>query len=288
VPDVKYCSDTNTLSISVKDKHVPIPIKATLKKVSCAISVAEVPEWGCSGKADPEAATCYEGTDDVLGIKETVKLQVKEYSNGAGTMDLTGTGKLGFTCINHSFKNSGQEISVDLSDCLPKDITVPDVKYCSDTDTLSISVKDKHVPIPIKATLKKTSCASSVAEVLAWGCSGKGDPAAATCYEGADDVLGMKETVKLQVKEYSNGAGTVDLTGTGKLGFTCTNHSFKKSGQEISVDLSGCLPKDITVPDIKYCSDTDTLSISVKDKHVGLPVKATLKKTSCAESLLVI
>jgi len=177
---------------------------------------------------------------------------------------------------------------VDLSDCLPKDITVPDVKYCSDTDTLSISLKDKNVPLPIEATLQKVSCATPVVEVPAWGCSGEGDPAAATCYEGTDGALGVKETVKLQVKEYSNGAGKLDLTGSGKLGFTCTDHSFTKSGQEVSVDLSDCLPKDITVPDVKYCSDTDTLSVSVKDKNVPLPIKATLKKVSCAERMLVI
>merc|ERR1719262_1046405 len=87
----------------------------------------------CSGSSDPSSGTCYEGTAGALGVKETVKVNLKSYSSGAGSLDLTGTGILGFTCADHSFSKSGQDVSVDLSDCLPSGVTVPEVKYCSDS-----------------------------------------------------------------------------------------------------------------------------------------------------------
>lgn len=115
----------------------------------------------CSGSADPVAATCYQGAAGALGVKETVKVNLKKYATGAGSMDLSGTGIKGFTCSDHAFTKSTQDIKVDLSDCLPSGITVPAVKYCSDSDTIAVTVKDKAVPIPITATLKKVPCAAS-------------------------------------------------------------------------------------------------------------------------------
>merc|ERR1719281_2174411 len=137
-------------------------------------------------------------------------------------MDLSGSGIESFTCRDHSFTKSGQEISVDVSDCLPHAITVSDVKYCSDSDQVKVTVKDKTVPLPISAMLSKTTCAKSLDSELAT-CSGSGDPAAAACYEGSAGALGVKETVKVNLKKFGAGAGTMDLTGTGIQGFTCAD-----------------------------------------------------------------
>merc|ERR1712046_395179 len=132
------------MGVTVKDKSVPLPISALLSKVACTTSAVS-DMASCSGSAPPAAGTCYEGSAGALGVTETVKVNLKSYGNGAGTMDLTGTGIEGFTCADHSFTVSGQEVNVDLSDCLPSGVTLPDVKYCSDSDTITVTVKDKVV-----------------------------------------------------------------------------------------------------------------------------------------------
>jgi hypothetical protein len=223
-----------------------------------------------------------------LGVKETVKVNLKKYSGGSGTMDLAGTGIQGFTCADHSFTKQGQEVAVDLSDCLPSGVTVPDVKYCSDSDTITVTVKDAAVPLPITATLKKVSCAESN-EVDFASCTGTGEPPAEpACYEGKAGALGVTEDVKVDVKSYAGGKGSMSLSGSGIESFTCADHSFTKSGQEISVDVSDCVPSGIEVSDVKYCSDSDQIKVTVKDTAVPLPISALLSKTSCAQSVTVV
>ena len=64
-------------------------------------------------------AGCYEGKAGALGLTEDVKVNVKAFASGKGTMDLSGSGIEKFTCADHAFTKSGQEISVDVSDCVP-------------------------------------------------------------------------------------------------------------------------------------------------------------------------
>jgi len=117
----------------------------------------------CTGSGDPAGAgVCYQGSAGALGLKENVKVDLKKYAAGAGTMSLTGSGIKGFTCSDHAFTKSGQDIKADLSDCLPDGITVDAVKYCSDSDTVAVTVKDKAVPVPITATLKKVACGAEL------------------------------------------------------------------------------------------------------------------------------
>merc|ERR1719359_44070 len=281
VPDVKYCSDSDEIKVTVKDKLVPLPIVTTLKKVSCAES-NEIDFATCTGSSDPPGDECYEGKAGALGLTEDVKVSVKSFAGGKGTMSLSGSGIESFTCKDHSFTKSGQEISVDVSDCVPSGIAVSDVQYCSDSDQIKVTVKDKAVPLPISALLSKTSCTQSVSSNMGT-CSGSADPAASTCYEGSAGALGVKETVKVNLKKFGAGAGTMDLTGTGVKGFTCADHSFTKAGQEVTLDLSDCLPSGVTVPDVKYCSDSDEIKVTVKDDMFPSP-SLTLTKVSCAES----
>merc|ERR1712032_230775 len=268
------------MGVTVKDKSVPLPISALLSKVACdAITESEAT---CSGAADPAASTCYEGAAGALGVKETVKVNLKAYASGKGTMDLTGTGIQGFTCADHAFTKSGQAITTDLSDCLPSGVTVPSVKYCSASDTIAVTVKDKVVPIPITATLKKVSCAASN-EIDFATCTGTADPASGgVCYEGKAGAFGLTEDVTVNVKTFAGGKGTMDLSGSGIEKFTCSDHSFTKTGQEISVDVTDCVPSAITVSDVKYCSDSDQIKVTVKDKSVPLPISALLSKVPCA------
>merc|ERR1711959_151889 len=240
VSDVKYCSDSNQIKVTVKDKAVPLPISAMLSKVTCGSSMSSELA-SCSGTADPSAGTCYEGAAGALGLKETVKVNLKKYASGAGTLDLAGTGIKGFTCADHSFTKAGQDV-------------------------------------------KTVSCAESN-EIDFATCTGSSDPPSdSTCYEGKAGALGLTEDVKVDVKSFASGKGTLDLSGSGIEAFTCKDHSFTKSGQEISVDVSDCVPHAITVSDVKYCSDSDQIKVTVKDKTVPLPISAMLSKTTCAKS----
>merc|ERR1711977_172420 len=158
--------DSDEIKVTVKDKLVPLPIVATLRKVSCAES-NEIDFATCTGSSDPPGDECYEGKAGALDLTEDVKVSVKSYAGGKGTMDLSGSGIESFTCKDHSFFKSGQEISVDVSDCVPHAITVSDVKYCSDSDQVKVTVKDKTVPLPISAMLSKTTCVKSSDSELA-------------------------------------------------------------------------------------------------------------------------
>jgi len=162
VSKVQYCSDDDTVKVTVKDDTIPLPVTATLKKVACA----GFDEFAsCTGSDDPVVTgeMCYRGKGGALGLTETVTVTLKEYSSGAGTLDFGGDGIESFTCTAKSFTKSGQDITLsDSSDCLPSGIVVSGVKYCSDSDTIKLTVKDKAVPLPISAILSKISCPSSV------------------------------------------------------------------------------------------------------------------------------
>merc|ERR1712196_334590 len=188
-------------------------------KVACASQSEVLAPQTCSGSADPSGSypQCYEGSAGALGLKEDVKATLLSYADGKGTMDLTGSGVESINCTGKSFSKSGQDISPDISDCLPKLVTVKKVEYCSDQDTVSVTVSDSTIPLPVSATLKKVACASQ-SEVLApQTCSGSADPSGSypQCYEGSAGALGLKEDVKATLLSYADGKGTMDLTGSG-------------------------------------------------------------------------
>jgi C1A family cysteine protease len=117
----------------------------------------------CSGSADPADITsdiCYTGSAGALGLKETVTVTIHDFANSAGHIDVVGSGIEDISCKGKSVSKSGQDLSTDLSDCLPSAVSITSIKYCSDSDTISVTVKDKSVPLPVSATLKKTDCAS--------------------------------------------------------------------------------------------------------------------------------
>mmetsp|Transcript_41185 Transcript_41185/g.93109 ORF Transcript_41185/g.93109 Transcript_41185/m.93109 type:complete len:544 (-) Transcript_41185:244-1875(-) len=116
----------------------------------------------CTGSGDPVAPACYSGSAGALGVTESVTVTLDKYSSGSGQMDFAGTGVESINCKAKQFTKSGQAISVDVTDCVPSGVTVKSVEYCSDSDTISVSVGVKLVPLPIKATLKKVACSSEV------------------------------------------------------------------------------------------------------------------------------
>lgn len=237
----------------------------------------------CSGTDDPAGPACYEGSAGALGLTETVKVQLLEVGAGQGKLEFTGSGIEGFTCADKTYTKSGTDLTLsDISDCLPDHVEVTKVKYCSDNDQVQVTVKDDTIPLPITAKLNKIACASRD-EVFA-SCTGSDDPVISepTCYQGKGGALGLTETVTVKVKNYASGAGELDFNGDGITALSCASKSFTKSGQDIALeDCSDCLPTGVVIAGVKYCSDSDTLKLTIKDTAVPIPVSAILSKTTC-------
>lgn len=161
---VKYCGDFTDYSMRYSRLLVNLCESGVAQDhvVAALHQGCESATSSCTGSADPPGAECYEGKAGALGVTETVKVSVKSYSAGKGTLDLAGTGIQSITCTGKSFTKSGQDLSVDLSDCLPSKVTISSVKYCSDSDAIRVTVKDSSVPIPISATLSKIPCSSQI------------------------------------------------------------------------------------------------------------------------------
>jgi len=130
---------------------------------------------------------------------------------------------------------------------------------------------------------------STIASAGAVSCTGSGDPVITqdVCYAGSAGALGLKENVKVRIHSFVAGTVGLDITGDGITGFQCLSKTGKKSGQDVTVDFGndGCLPSGIVVSSVKYCSDDDSISVTVKDTAVPLPISAKLTKASCSATL---
>lgn len=226
---------------------------------------------------------CYSGSAGALGFTESIHVNVRNYESLNGHMDLTGTGALKLKCFNHSFTKSGKKISSDLSDCVKKDIaTVSAIEYCSDQDAIKVTVKDALVPIPVSAQLTRVDCPSMEDEPLM--CSGSADPVvvAPQCYSGSKKLWGELESVELKILRMQEGRkGTLELTGSGLKRLDCEEHSFSKSGQDLSVDLRDCVPDETPIRSVKYCSDQDSILVTGTDASSGESVTGELIRVDC-------
>jgi cathepsin L len=130
--------------------------------VKTLFSTFSVAAASCTGSADPVITTdtCYSGSAGALGLKETVTVTLHDFAASVGHVDIIGSGIQDISCTSKTVNKSGQDLTTDLSDCLPSDVAITALKYCSDTDEISVTVKDKSVPLPVSATLKKVDCAS--------------------------------------------------------------------------------------------------------------------------------
>lgn len=119
-------------------------------------------------------------------------------------------------------------------------------------------------------------------------CSGAKDPVvtAPTCYQGDKKIpIVGQENIMVKLESFASGKGVMDLTGSGLLGINCQKKTFSKSGQDITVDLSDCIEKEVTIGEIQYCSDQDSIAVSVKD---GITVHATLAKVACPADVVLV
>mmetsp|Transcript_20444 Transcript_20444/g.46823 ORF Transcript_20444/g.46823 Transcript_20444/m.46823 type:complete len:265 (+) Transcript_20444:28-822(+) len=111
-----------------------------------------------SGEFPSFRPLCYTGSQTVQGgIEVSVDVRVTQYSDGKGTMDVVASEFQKCTCNDHSFTKSGQSIGIDLSDCV-SGVSVIEALYCSDDNSMSISVKGSMLPDPMTMPLKHTAC----------------------------------------------------------------------------------------------------------------------------------
>ena len=83
-------------------------------------------------------------------------------------MEVSG-GYLGaaFTCPNEDFTKTGQKISADLSDCQTTGLSIPEIAYCSDQDSVRATIKPDIPTTPFNATLSRVACSSREAKAVA-------------------------------------------------------------------------------------------------------------------------
>merc|ERR1719263_598772 len=113
-------------------------------------------------------------------------------------------------------------------------------------------------------------------------CSGSGDPpAGGVCYQGKGSILGISETVTVTLKSFAGNSGVIDLKGTGVMAVSCSDKKFTKSGQDLTLDTSGCLKSYLEITKLQYCSDTDNIYLELEDKDAPIPVHTTLDRITC-------
>ena len=78
--------------------------------------------------------SCYSGSD----LGETVDVKVDSFAGEAGIIDATGSGLESISCLGESFTKSGQDLAVDLSDCV-HDVQISSLQYCLDQDEIHVT-----------------------------------------------------------------------------------------------------------------------------------------------------
>jgi len=268
----------------------------------------------CTGTADPVVSgrQCYTATAGALGVTEKVDVSLIDLDSGVGHFDIAGAGVEGFTCVGKEFSKSGQSITTDLSDCVPSTVGINEIDYCSDQDTIKVTVKVDGLFLPITTSATRVDCAANDAgetkecgiscgetdecgidcqspREAAADCTGTEDPVISgpQCYTATAGALGVTETVQVTLNDLDSGAGHFDIAGSGVEGFTCAGKEFSKSGQAITTDLSDCVPSTVAINEINYCSDQDSIKVKVKVTGVFLAITTTATRVDCATATVV-
>jgi len=150
------------------------------------------------------------------------------------------------------------------------------------TDACKDCVKKAGCPAPF------TSCSGFTppSESALAACTGSADPHAGICYEGSSSILGEKETLHVKVESFASSSGMMDLTGSGVKSISCLNKAFTKSGQNISTDVTDCIPASVylKLSSVTYCSDQDKVILALS--IAGFPDRVELDKVACSEMSL--
>merc|ERR1719184_768538 len=149
-------------------------------------------------------------------------------------------------------------------DCLhdnmaSNDVTLKGIKYSADSDTISISVKYKFLSESL--TLNKVTDV-----IVATDLSGE--------YSGSKTIIGVEIMASVTFSSDSK----VELSISGPITIDCPNESYTMASDgtismtNINVD-GDCLhdnmaSNDVTLKGIKYSSDSDTITVTVKYKFL--------------------
>jgi hypothetical protein len=114
---------------------------------------------------------CFHASIGMLGVKENLDLKVvrtagefavvngeAQITTEKGQMSLVGSGVSPFKCSGVDITKDGQSVSPDmdaLKKCLPRGVSVNSVKYCSDTNTVQITISDSNIPVVGKSITKQ-------------------------------------------------------------------------------------------------------------------------------------
>ena len=204
--------------------------------------------------------------------------------DGAGHMEVTGNfvevgGLDDFACSNKPFTKAGQNITPDFSDC--RDVFMTDIQYCPDQGSVQMT-SSAEPRIPEVRTLSRVPCSSACPQKSNCCTGAELVVSEPRCYHG---FTGGRFTDYLDVKIHdlgAGGAGHMEVSG-GYLGaaFTCPNEDFTKTGQKISADLSDCQTTGLSIPEIAYCSDQDSVRVMIKP-DIPDPFHATLSRVACS------
>jgi hypothetical protein len=153
--------DSNNGGLFCVNVNVKIEAATTVARSATAIGASK-PQCTGAGTLPGDGPFCYQAKIGMLGVTETLALRVvrsKMESTSAvspaftvekGTMDLIGSGVSPFKCTGVALTKNGQTVTPDmgaLSHCLPRGVTLMSATYCSDTNAVQVSIKDKNIPV---------------------------------------------------------------------------------------------------------------------------------------------
>jgi len=259
---IKYSADSDTISISVKYKFLSESL--TLNKVTDVIVATDL-----SGE--------YSGSKTIIGVEIMASVTFSSDSK----VELSISGPITIDCPNESYTMASDgtismtNINVD-GDCLhdnmaSNDVTLKGIKYSSDSDTITVTVKYKFLTESL--TLSKVS-----EMIVATDLTGE--------YSGTKSVIGVEITATVTFQDGMK----AECAFSGPLTIDCSDepYTIASDGTISMTNINNdgdCLhdnmaSNDITLKGIKYSSDSDTISISVKWKF--MTESLTLSKVSKA------
>jgi len=259
---IKYSADSDTISVSVKYKFLSETL--TLNKVNDAIVATAL-----SGK--------YSGTKTIVGVEIIASVAFSSDMK----VELTLSGPLTIDCADESYTMASDgtismtNINVD-GDCLhdnmaSNDVTLKGIKYSSDSDTITVTVKYKFLTESL--TLSKISKMIAVTDMT-------GE------YSGTKTIIGVEITATITFEDGMK----AEFAISGPLTIDCPDepYTLASDGTMSMTNINNdgdCLhdnmaSNDVTLKGMKYSSDSDTITVSVKWKF--LTESLTLSKVSNA------
>jgi hypothetical protein len=229
---------------------------------------------GLPGVAAYSAATsCTSADDSIWTAKGSAAFDADMNQCGKSCLGQAACVK---TCIEkqEGYSDACSQCFGDLGGCTASNCWAKCIG--GETDSCKTCVKDK-----CDASFTACSGFTPPAKVLgASTCAGTADPpfkGDAICWLGQATVFGQKEVVLVKLNKFRADTGdfNVDVEAGGVSPAHCESRDGVKKGQDLDIDMNGCA-KALTINEAKYCSDTDSIDITVTDI---VTISATLART---------